>query len=259
VATLLAQAVVWVGPVVLATVITSDGSDDSPKVGAHALLTGDSIETTGEWGDRSVLHSAALRTADALAAGRRGLVHEHGAAEVALEVVTPSVRLVLCGSGPDVAPVARLASQLGWDVTVVDHRPVAAAHPERFPDARVVECAEAIRLADCVALTPFTSAVVMSHHYARDLDYVRALLFTDVVYIGVLGPRARTERMLEEMTANGETVSGAQRLYAPVGMDIGGDGPEAIAMSVIAEISAVTAGREGGHLRDRRGPLHTDG
>jgi xanthine dehydrogenase accessory factor len=255
VAILLEQALESSKPVVLATVIKSGDGDADPAVGAHALLAGDSIETTGDWGDRSALHSAAARVQDALNAGRRGLVHEHGTTEIALEVVKPAVRLVICGCGPDVVPLTRLASQLGWDVTVVDHRPIADAHPERFPDTRLVECAEAILLAECVVLTPFTAAVVMSHHYTRDLDYVRALLASDVAYIGVLGPRARTERMLAEMSANGETAD-ASRLFSPVGIDVGGDGPEGIALSIIAEISAVTSGKSGGHLRDRRGALH---
>src|SRR5205807_6635773 len=138
----------------------------------------------------------AAHEGEALGAGRGGLVATLGSAQVALEIVQPVVRFVVCGSGPDVAPVVRLAAQLGWDVTVVDHRPVEHAHPERFPDARVVECADPARLAAAVPLGARSAAIVMSHHFARDGEYVRALLGTDVGYIGVLGPRARTERML---------------------------------------------------------------
>jgi xanthine/CO dehydrogenase XdhC/CoxF family maturation factor len=164
---------------------------------------------------------------------------------------------VICGSGPDVLPIGRFASDLGWTVTVVDHRPLTEASTRRYPGASVVECADAAKLAECVTLTSHTAGVVMSHNLTRDTDYVQSLLDSCVAYIGVLGPRARTERMLADLTARkGGTLPNGERIYAPVGMDIGGDGPDAIALAIIAEISAVTANRDGGHLRDRRGPLH---
>ena len=169
----------------------------------------------------------------------------------------PAVLLIVCGTGPDAAPVVRFASQLGWDVTVIDHRPLTDVHSARFPGARVVECAEALRLADVVPLTPRSAAVVMSHNFPRDRDYVQALLAANVAYLGVLGPRARTERMIAELTTNsGTSPTIGDRFFAPVGMDIGGEGPDAIALSIISQVSAVTSGRAGGHLRDRRAPLH---
>jgi xanthine/CO dehydrogenase XdhC/CoxF family maturation factor len=97
----------------------------------------------------------------------------------------------------------------------------------------------------------------MSHHLTRDRDYVQALLKADVAYLGVLGPRGRTERMLAEIaTRDGTPVEIGERLFAPVGMDIGGEGPDAIALAIISQVSAVMNGRAGGHLRDRRAPLH---
>lgn len=256
IAGLLAQALASAHPVVLATVTRSGGGEPDPSVGAHALLSGDAIESTGNWGDRVTLHDAATHLADALSAGRRGLSRQYGATEIAFEVVNPPIRLVICGSGPDVFPVVRIAGDLGWDVTVVDHRPVDKSHEARFPDARVVECSEASRLSDAVALIPPAAAVVMSHHFQRDTEYVRALLQSPVVYIGILGPLVRSERMLSLIRDSVPTVDRDDRLYFPVGMDIGGDGPDAIAMSIVAEVSAVVSGRGGRHLRDRRGGLH---
>ncbi len=97
----------------------------------------------------------------------------------------------------------------------------------------------------------------MSHHFARDLDYVQAILAADLAYLGVLGPRARTERMIADLTTrNGSPPTIGDRFFAPVGMDIGGEGPDAIALAIISQVSAVTSGRAGGHLRDRRAPLH---
>ena len=150
----------------------------------------------------------------------------------------------------------RFGAELGWNLTVVDHRSIEHAHPERFPGARVVECAEPARLAERVTLTAHSAAVVMSHHYARDMEYLRALLAADVSYVGMLGPRARTERMLADLAASGLSVSMGNRLFAPVGLDIGADGPDAIAVAILAEVSAIMNRSSAGHLRDRRGPLH---
>ncbi len=244
-------------PSVLATVITApEGS--SVGVGAHALIIGNSIEKTGDWGTDNTLAKATADTAEVFKAGRRGLVREFGAVEIAYEVVTPAVPLVICGSGPDVVPLTRFASELGWNTTVVDHRPVTDSHTERYYGARAVECAEAAKLGEVVTLTPRTAAVVMSHNLPRDTDYVQALLDAKVAYVGVLGPRGRTERMLSDLAPReSKPLKNKKRLFAPVGIDIGGDGPDAIALAVIAEISAVINGRKGGHLRDRKGALHS--
>ena len=136
----------------------------------------------------------------------------------------------------------------------------SAGRGDRFPGARMVACADPEQLADAVALPPRTAAVVMSHDYTRDRAYLGAVLDSDVGYIGVMGPRRRTERMLADLATGGRTwpESRLARLYAPVGLDIGGDGPEAIALAIVAEVSAATGGREGGHLRARRAPIHAD-
>jgi xanthine dehydrogenase accessory factor len=258
VAAIIHQALGGDAPSVIATVIrASDSETGLPTVGSHALLRDAETESIGEWGTGSALADAAQHVVDALAAGRRGLVREFGAVEVAFEVVMPAVRLIVCGTGPDAAPVARFASQLGWDVTVVDHRPLSNAHSARFPGARVVECAEALQLAELVTLTPRSAAVVMSHNFPRDRDYVQALLAANVAYLGVLGPRARTERMVAELTTgNAKAPTIGDRFFAPVGLDLGGEGPDAIALAIIAQVSAVASGRAGGHLRDRRAPMH---
>ena len=269
-------------PVTLATVIrapaylpvrasidASSGPELSPvqlpQVGARALLgrldngsgAADALEDAlhdGVWGDGDVLARVLADVPPAVPA-----VCEFSGIEVAYELVTPAVQLFICGSGPDVAPVVRLATGLGWEVTVVAPHAGAAERSERFPGAAVVACEEPDQLAGAVTLTQRTAAVVMSHDYARDRGYVDALLRSPVGYVGVMGPRRRTERMLADLAAGGRTLTAEEhaRLYAPVGLDIGGDGPEAIALAIIAEVSAATGGRAGGHLRERRAPIHS--
>ena len=111
-------------------------------------------------------------------------------------------------------------------------------------------------MTDATTISRCTAAVVMSHNYARDLDYVRALLDSDAAYIGVLGPRARAERMFADITTSGGSITRGERIHSPVGLDLGGDGPERIALSIVAEVAAVMSNRSGGRLRDSSGPLH---
>jgi xanthine/CO dehydrogenase XdhC/CoxF family maturation factor len=243
-------------PSVLATIITEKKTEGATSVGAHALIIGNTIEKTGGWGSE-LLAKATSDTEEVLNAGRRGLVRDFNGVEVAYEVVSPAIALVICGGGPDVQPIARIAADLGWNVTVVDHRQVTDSHTTRYPGARVIECADADKLAECITLTKHTAGVVMSHNLSRDTAYVESFLKGGVAYIGVLGPRARTERMLADLAARGGgEIPNGDKIFAPVGMDLGSEGPDAIALAIIAEISAVMHKRQGGHLRDRKGPLH---
>ncbi len=258
VSTLIGDALAADRPSVLASVIASGIGAGAPAVGAHASIGNETMQTTGNWGDGAVLADIPSALDEAIGTGRRGLVREFDGVHVAFEVVTPTLRFVICGSGPDALPIASFAVQLGWDVIVVDHRPVDSARGSRFPGARVVECSDPTALAHVVPLGASTAAVVVSHHFARDLDYVQALLNAGAAYIGVLGPRARTQRMLADLASRGmPPVDPDGSLFGPVGLDTGGDGPEAIALSIVAEVAAVVNGRSGGHLRSRRGPMHS--
>ena len=179
--------------------------------------------------------------------------HPNAKAERLLEhfAILKGIALLVCGAGADAVPLVRLATELGWRVTVVDQR-AAYARPDRFPGASVRlvgddEVLEATGAAD--------AAVVMAHHYERDQARVRALLAGGVAYIGVLGPRHRTARMLEEL---GVSEQDAARLYAPVGLDIGAETPDEIALAIVAEVQGVKAGLRGGHLRERTGGIHEE-
>jgi xanthine/CO dehydrogenase XdhC/CoxF family maturation factor len=236
-------------PSVLATILESEANPP------RALFVGDDTYTI-RWTDNDLLRKAQVDADQAFAESRRGLVRNYGDTPVAFELIVPSIDLLICGSGPDVVPLVRLASELDWNLTVVDHRAGDGTHRERFPAARVVDCHDPRQLEKATSISTFTAAVVMSHNYARDLEYVRALLDSEAAYIGVLGPRARTERMFADITSAGGTVTRGDRIYSPIGLDTGGDGPERIALSIIAEVGAVMSNRTGTHLRDSRNPLH---
>lgn len=149
-------------------------------------------------------------------------------------------RLLLIGAGPDALPVARGAAELHWKVTVVDHRP-ALAVPARFPSAeRVLEARpEALRAR--LDTAGFQAAVVMTHQLGADREYLRALAQTPLPYIGLLGPAARAARLMADLGEQADRLR--TRLHAPVGLDLGGRSPEAIAVSILAEILAFLHGR----------------
>ena len=147
----------------------------------------------------------------------------------------------------------RLAKELGWRVRVVDHRREYAAAP-RFPQADEVLHCPPRAVGERVAVEPGEAAVIMTHNYLHDLDILRALLSSPAGYIGVLGPRRRKERLLHDLArepANAPLLKkdALRRVHGPAGLDIGAEAPEQIALSILAEIEAVSARRRGGLLR----------
>jgi xanthine/CO dehydrogenase XdhC/CoxF family maturation factor len=150
--------------------------------------------------------------------------------------------MLLCGAGPDAEPVVRMASQVGWQVTVVDHRP-AYVEAARFQDAIRVATVDAADTGAVVALDGFDAAVVMSHNLVADGRYLAALAVSAIPYVGLLGPAARRERLYAELGPLAEALR--PRLRAPVGLDLGGASPEAIALSIVAELQASLHGRSG--------------
>lgn len=179
-----------------------------------------------------------------------------GGLTLLVERVEPPPTLIVCGAGPDALPLVRLARELGWSVAVVDgrHRPGTAA---RFAEAdEVFTIADADRLARLAARRR-ASAVVMTHDVAEDAQFLAALLAGPIGYVGLLGPGHRARRVLD---AAGPLDDRARaRLRSPVGLDLGGEAPSAVALAIVAEIQAVLANRAGGPLRDRGGPIHDRG
>ena len=181
----------------------------------------------------------------------------HGKAALLLEPLLPPIALYLFGAGYDAVPLARLAGELGWRVTVADHRP-AYARAERFPWARQVLLAQPGRLPEELPFDNRSCAVVMSHNYLQDQALLRDLLNAPLAYLGVLGPHQRAQRLLADLQKEGIAPNDEQvaRLFGPVGLDIGAETAEEIALSILGEIQAVLTGRKGGSLRNHPGPIH---
>jgi xanthine dehydrogenase accessory factor len=134
----------------------------------------------------------------------------------------------------------------------------AAAKRERFPAAEAVRSTSPARLTEAYDFDEGTYVVVATHNFVDDRLAVEALLDTPVPYIGLMGPRERFEEMLEEFAAEGTEFTDDQldRLYTPVGLDLGGGSPYGIALSIVAEVLAVANDREPKHLRAREGTIH---
>jgi xanthine dehydrogenase accessory factor len=174
--------------------------------------------------------------------------------EVFLETIKPPLNLLLFGVGYDALPLVKFAKELGWRITAIDHR-AAFANAERLPEADEIIVSGSEDLSDEIFADENSVAVIMTHNYERDRNILRRLLHSKCQYVGALGPKHRALKLLEEI---GEKFTETQlaRLHAPIGLDIGADTPEAIALSIVAEINAVLSGRSGGFLRERKGSIY---
>ena len=175
-----------------------------------------------------------------------------GSLEFFHEVINPPTAIQIFGAGHDAVPLARLAAHLGWRISVIDHRS-AFADAARFPEADEIVVSRPETISDDFFTDVNSVAVVMNHNYDADLAVLRRLLGSTCRYIGVLGPKERTGKLLDNL---GVRESALPNLYAPVGLDIGAATPEGIALSIVAEIQAVLSGRDGGFLKKRKGSIY---
>ena len=185
--------------------------------------------------------------------------YEAEGVSVFFDLIQPPKAIVVIGAEQDSLPLVQLAKHLGWHVTVVDTR-CRAASSGRFAAADEIVLCRPENLTDRILPASETSLVVMTHNYLADVELLKKLLPAPVEYLGILGPRARTESLLAKLHDEGVHPTAAQlsRLHAPVGIDIGAETPEEVALAIVAEIRAVDAGRRGCFLCDRSAPIHDD-
>ncbi len=220
-------------------VIRSDGSIDLP------LPEGMSPEAIGE-------------TARQVLEARKTVVREFGEApsgfRALVEYLAPPLKLMVFGAGQDTTALLVLAADLGWETTVVDPGSVVEAR-RRVPETVRVINAEPADVMDDLTIDDRTAVVMLSHQFQRDRALLEYLSRTRVPYVGLIGAYARRDALLSALAPDRlDDLEG--RLHAPIGLDIGGEGPEEIALSIAAEITAVFNGRSGGFLRDGRDSIH---
>jgi xanthine dehydrogenase accessory factor len=154
--------------------------------------------------------------------------------ELLVEALRPERAVAIFGGGNDVVPVARIAEQIGWRAAVISPKDM---HPESVKER--------------VDLGAFDAAVIMTHNFLHDLALLAAILPSPIPYVGLLGPKSRGDDLLAQL---GDVP--AERLHSPIGLDLGGETPEEIALAIVAEIQAVLNQRDAKSLRDLDRPIH---
>jgi xanthine/CO dehydrogenase XdhC/CoxF family maturation factor len=164
----------------------------------------------------------------------------------------PAPELVIFGAGHDAVSMVNLAQELGWQTTVVDCRSSFQVPRRLFHRADRYFVADPAQLPAQIPLNRDSLVILMTHHFEHDRALLRQILPHHPKYVGILGPKVRAVKLLAELGAPLQ----AEALHYPMGLDIGGDTPHAVALSALAEIQAVLSGRRAGFLRDRSGPIH---
>ena len=147
--------------------------------------------------------------------------------------IAPPPRVLLLGAGPETPPLLDFMRHFGWFVTVVEHRGRWSAFAASGQVDRVLALAPSAAVA-ALAGEHVDAAIAMSHNYALDAQYLRFCAGQEIVYVGLLGPPARRDALLAELGSEADRLR--PRLRAPVGLDLGGSGPEAIALAIAAEL-----------------------
>lgn len=173
------------------------------------------------------------------------------------EYLPPAVSLVIVGAGNDILPLVTMAGILGWKTTVIDGRP-AYAKKERFPASCSIILAKPEEVIERLAINDRTAIVLMTHNYNYDLAMLEVLSKKDIKYTGMLGPKKKLERMKAELSDKGIHLSASRlaAIHSPVGLDIGAETPEEIALSVMAEIQSVFAAAKAQPLKENTAPIH---
>ena len=174
-----------------------------------------------------------------------------------LELIEAPIALILVGAGNDALPVATFAEQLGWEITLVDGRKTHANN-KRFPFVSNIIVAGPDEAMEQLVLDERSAVVLMTHNYAFDKAMLGLLQDQPCAYIGSLGPQKKLHKMFADLAAEGTPVSEAAqaKIYGPIGLDIGADTPEEVALSIIAEIKACMQGKTLPSLKFKEGPIH---
>ncbi|WJS94011.1 XdhC family protein [Flavobacterium johnsoniae] len=179
--------------------------------------------------------------------------------EALIEYIKPSISLVIAGAGNDIQPLVKMAAILGWKINLGEGRATHATS-KRFPKANQVLVVKPEQFLDNIQIDDQTYFLLMTHNYKYDLAVLKSLLRTNCHYIGILGPKSKFSRMLDDLQNEGISVNEEQlsRIHTPVGLDIGAETSEEIALSIISEIKAVASQRAGTYLKYKSGKIHNE-
>lgn len=202
-------------------------------------------------GDRAAIAAARAALVEKLA-GVHTLAEAGPGVAVYIDPHRPPEELVIVGAGHIARPLCRVGAMLGFRVIVLDDRPGFATR-ERFPEAHVLVKADFSNLFRDVRLGSSTHLVLVTRGHKYDFEVLRELLRgdTELAYIGMVGSQRRVRAALEQLVQEGIRRERLETVYAPIGLDIGAETPEEIAISVAAELTRLRRGGTGESLRDR--------
>ena len=188
---------------------------------------------------------------------KKSIIKECETHSILYQFIPPSIQLVIVGAGNDAQPLVKMASLLGWNVIVADGRP-SYATKQRFPDADKISIVNPAEILSAITIDEQTAIVLMTHNYNYDMEAFEKLLTTNCRYIGLLGPKKRLDKMFNELKQKRVDITDEKinNIYGPVGLDIGAETSEEIALSVISEIKAVFSERHGSSLKERTTEIH---
>lgn len=228
-----------------------------PQYGTCLLLKEDKtvIATTPVLKD-ILIHDAEEAMINQVSSFKNYISNEHDLTAF-IEIIQPSVSVIIIGAGNDVMPLVDMADILGWETTVVDGR-ANYAKKERFAGACQVLVSKPEQILDQIEIDERTVFLLMTHNYNYDRTMLKRLLQKNVSYIGMLGPKKKRERILDEFKDEGLTFTEQQLsvLHSPVGLDIGAETSEEIAVSILAEIKAFFANKDVQSLRKIKEVIH---
>ena len=188
---------------------------------------------------------------------KKSVVKDYDETCVLFQFIPPSVQLVVVGAGNDVQPLAELTYLLGWTLIILDGRPKYATK-DRFPKATKVSRVKSSQVLSAIEIDKRTAVVLMTHNYSYDITALEQLIHTNCHFIGVLGPKKKLQKMLDDLRIKGikidEETTG--KIHGPVGLDIGAETSEEIALSILAEIKATFSDRKGTSLKERTIEIH---
>ncbi len=217
-------------------------------VGATLVLDADTVYYTGA---DDVVAEQLVQECRSIDADPVGNVQRLMIDEIEVSVLharlEPVPRLLVLGAGPDALPLITISRALGWYVSAFDHRPayVTKANSNGI-EVTLLEGTETLK--ELIEPVTFSAAIIMSHHLDSDREYLCTLIDSDIQYIGVLGPAARTQRLLDELKVDKKEVQG--RIFGPVGLDLGADSADSIALAMLSEIHAKRHGGTGKSLNE---------
>jgi xanthine dehydrogenase accessory factor len=218
----------------LATVLASNSADTQPGQKAIVFQDG-AIE--GSLGSTQLDSNLAGPVQKAFKENKSQVAEMEAGVKVFLNIISPGAELILCGAGHIAIPLARFARQLGFRVTVIDDRSDFAS-PSRFPNCNVIAEDFTIALHD-YNFSPATYAVVITRGHEHDADCLIEILRNKTAYVGLIGSRRRVRFVLEMLAEKGFSQTKLNDVFTPIGLPIGAESPEEIALSIVSELVCV--------------------